>query len=455
MGTTGSGIIERVGPGLLRLWPAAVAVRIVVVVALAFGPASDEPSELAGWDAERFQEIAEREQPAWSGHPVEYPPGTVVVLDRLAGADVVETHRRLVVVSLLIDLAMAEAIRRRLGRPTAAAFLVIGLPLVPLGYQRLDTLVTAIAVVGALALAGERDGRGARSRGWGLDLIAGSALAIGALVKVWPLILGVAMVAVGRWRAAVVGSVLTGIGAGAWLLTTGGGLDPIDQVLSLRGATGWHVESLPGALVALAGSGEARLELNAYRIGSLRPGLVTAGRGLAVATMAALALLGLTAIGRWRSDPNERTASDRLDIVGLVLLGSTTVLIVTAPLLSPQFLVWTSPWVALLLGPRMAQAPAPTGPGGRHGPLLAPPVAAVAGLLTGIILTAFGPAGLTATAPAGLLTIRNLLLVAVPALCLADLARVARRGRPRTSIGAGGPGDRGLGAAPPRSDPAD
>ena len=80
MGTTGSGIIGRAGSGLLALWPLAVAIRVVVAAVLAFGPATDEPAELAGWDAERFQEIAERQEPAWSGQPVEYPPGSVVVL---------------------------------------------------------------------------------------------------------------------------------------------------------------------------------------------------------------------------------------------------------------------------------------------------------------------------------------------------------------------------------------
>ena len=63
---------------------------------------------------------------------------------------------------------------------------------------------------------------------------------------------------------------------------------PVDQVLSLRGATGWHVESLVGALVALFTDADATLELNAYRIGTLRPTLVTLGRVGAVGAMAVL-----------------------------------------------------------------------------------------------------------------------------------------------------------------------
>lgn len=407
----------------MRAWPLAVAVRLAVVGVLAFGPATDEPGELAGWDAERFQVIAERDGAAWVDEPVEYPPGSVVILDRLAGADVVETHRRLLVLSLALDLAVAGLLANRIGRTTGAAHLVLGLPLVPLGYQRLDTIVTAVAVVGALALltatgGGRRPGRTGDPGSRGIELLAGVALAVGALIKVWPAVLAVPAIALRRWRA-VATAVVVGATAGVgWLLTVGNGLEPVDQVLSLRGAVGWHVESLPGSLVALVSGEDARLELNAYRIGTLDPLLVTAGRVLAVAVMVALAVAGRRSVGR---------GADPVMTLGLTALGATGALLATAPLLSPQFLVWTTPWVALLVAPGHGPAGRPTTAPGTA--VRAGALAAVAGLLTGVTLTLFRPDGLTDTLPALLLVARNVLLLAVPVVCLLAL-RAATSARP-------------------------
>ncbi len=426
-------IIERGWGALLRGWPLAVAVRLAVVAVLAFGPATDEPDELAGWDAERFQDIAERDGRAWADEPVEYPPGSVVVLDRLAGDDVVETHRRLVVLSLALDLGVAGLLARRIGRSTGAAYLVVGLPLVPLGYQRLDTLVTAVAVVGALAVlaAANRSAGGQRAAvpaRPAVDVVAGVALAVGALVKIWPAVLAVPAVALGRWRTVVTAAVV-GVAAGAaWLVAAGDGLEPVDQVLSLRGADGWHVESLPGSLVALTTGDAARLELNAYRIGTVRPAVVTVGRALAVGAMLALAVAGRRSIGR---------GADPVSTVGLTALGATAALLATAPLLSPQFLVWTTPWIALILAPGRARTGmAPAVPGRAVG---AAAVAAAAGVLTGVTLTLFRPDGLTDAVPALLLVVRNLLLLAVPILCVRALL-ADERGRTDVVESAGATG---------------
>jgi len=436
----------------------AIIVRLVVALILVAGPATDEIDELAGWDAERFQEIAERDGPAWVDHPVEYPPGSVVVFDRLAGADVVDTHRRLVVLSLFLDLGVAVALARRVGRPAAVTYLWLGLPLVPFGYQRLDTLVTAIAVVAALAILGRAGsdhtepspnlastghltgneprnmvGNGVRGEvGVMADAIAAVAIAAGAMIKVWPVLLIVGAVAIGRWRAAIGAGLLTGAAGLAWLVVVGDGVGPVDQVLSLRGATGWHVESLPGALVALIGSDPAELELNAYRIGTLRPAVVSAGRTLAVLTMGLLALAGLrrtrrqtlagdgATIGAASAAGNPATGDDRR-VFALATLGSVAALVVTAPLLSPQFLVWLVPFAAL----------AWPSPKARIDPVLVGPVlatTATAAALTGVALHGFGPDGLTGFVPAALLTVRNLALIGVVGTCLAALLPTDRPG---------------------------
>lgn len=210
----------------------------------------------------------------------------------------------------------------------------------------------------------------------------------------------------------------------AWLAITGAGLEPVDQVLSLRGATGWHVESLPGAVVSLFSADPAKLELNAYRIGILRPGLVTVGRGLAILAMAALALAGwrqtrasaAESIGGDSAGWSPNGGVPTVTVFATATLGAVAALLVTAPLLSPQFLVWLTPWAALLVGDRSSTA----------GPMVinadrAVALTALAAALTGIALHGFGPADLAATGPAALLTVRNLALVGLVVVCLTAL----------------------------------
>jgi hypothetical protein len=223
--------VDRILDG--RLWLVAVAVRVVAVLVLAAGPWTDEPAELAGWDAERFQAIAERDGAAWVDQPVEYPPGSVVLFDVLAGDDVVATNRALIAVSALVEIAAVVTLWRRFGPRPAKAFLLIGLPLVPMGYLRLDMVVTGLAIGAAAALlprsgagldgGAEVDSGAELEAGAGLDAAPGpdgggdqpgaisvgdlafaGLAAAGAMIKIWPALLVVAAIAVGRVRAAVV-----------------------------------------------------------------------------------------------------------------------------------------------------------------------------------------------------------------------------------------------------------
>lgn len=386
----------------------AVAVRIIVALVLIAGPWTDEPAELDGWDAERFQEIADRDTRAWVDQPIEYPPGSVVVFDLVAGDDVVSTNRLIVALSLVAELGVVAVLWRTVGRGPAQTFLFLGLALVPLGLLRLDMLVTVVAALAAVVLVGPRKRRrwGAVDGGGGLGAGVGFSglVMIGAMIKLWPALLIGAAWGIGRRHAAVAGAAATA-GAGAlWLAMVGDGLEPVRQVLSLRGATGWHVESLPGALVSLFGDESLRLELNAFRIGTLRPGVVTAGRVVALLVMALLVVRA----ARWNDG---RATMQRLS---LVMIGSVSALLVTAPLLSPQFLLWLTPWGALLLMDE-ADEDDPL-PALRVRPMMT--LLATSVVLTGFTLTVFGPPNLAATVPAALLTARNLTLLALPAMCL-------------------------------------
>jgi hypothetical protein len=396
-----------------QLWILAIVVRVVVIVVLLAGPWTDEPAELSGWDAERFQEIAERDAAAWADQPIEYPPGSVVIFDALAGDDVVGTNRSIIVISALAEIAGVVLLWRNVSPRSAKTFAILGLALVPMGYLRLDLLVTVIATCAALALL-HRSEQSPDQRSTIAAALFPLLVVAGAMIKLWPALLIVGAFAIGRRQLAIAAAALGALGGVVWLGVVGAGLAPLDQVLSLRGADGWHVESLPGALVALVGSGDARLELNAFRIGTINPLMVTAGRVVAVAVMV---LLGLTAA---------RSTGSAIRRCGLVMLGAVAALLVTAPLLSPQFLLWLTPWAALVMArPQSFEPEHRDRLSGRQPvePVVEPAVmlVAVAVILTGVTLTAFGPQNLTGTVPALLLTLRNLSLLALPVACLAAL----------------------------------
>ncbi|MDH3680337.1 MAG: hypothetical protein OEV40_10365, partial [Acidimicrobiia bacterium] len=382
-------------------------------VLLVAGPWTNEAEELVGWDVARFQALADESGRHWVDHPVEYPPGSVILIEAVASNGVVETHRTLAATSLAIDLGVAAVLGALTGRRAAATYLLIGLPLVPMGLVRFDLWSVAAAVLAVAALRQRRSGAFA------------ALTAIGALIKVWPALLVAVSVSLGR-RAATVAAIAALLLAGAgWLAYGGWSLDPIDQVLSLRGATGWHVESFGGNLTALTTDEGPERQLDAFRIGRLDDRIVTAGRALTVAAVGLLVVLGRRASRHGRpvgtkSAMTEAGGDDLdLEVVALVMLGSTAVLLVTAPLLSPQFLLWLTPWAALL-------------PLHRSRPALPVMLTGGATTLTGGVLALYGPPRLAETVPALVLLVRNGLLAAT---VVAAIVAIADLGRPEDPLG--------------------
>lgn len=427
----------------------AVAVRVVAAAVLVAGPWTNQASELAGWDVARFQQMADEPGRPYADHEVEYPPGSVVLIEALAGGGVVRTHRLLVSLSLAVDLGVAALVRRLGGDRAAGAYLLLGLPLVPMGLLRFD-LWAALAAVGAVAVAvasspAARTGSPAARAGSGaataedtlaapgravaadvaVDLAVGSLVAAGALIKVWPALLVAALWAGGRARAAAASLAAMAVAGVAWLAWAGAGLDPVRQVLSLRGATGWHLESIPGSLVALFGSSTPELQLDAFRIGHLDSRLVLAGRVITVAVVAALAV----GVRRTRRSP-PGSSDGMAGETALIMLGATAALIVTAPLVSPQFLLWLTPWAALQVAEPAANDAERSDPRWR---LVA--LTAVATTVTGATLTVFGPPDVGQPLPALLLLGRDAALVALIGLAVRTALRPsgtpAGAGRPR------------------------
>jgi hypothetical protein len=271
---------------------------------------------------------------------------------------------------------------------------------------RFDLLSVVLALVAAVALVGVAK-REAGDGGAGATETRTGAFAVivtaAALVKVWPALLVAGALALGRRVAALAALGVMAVAGIAWLAYAGLSLDPIEQVVSLRGATGWHVESLGGTITALTTDAQPERQLNAFRIGELNQTLVTAGRVLTVVIVIGL---GWLVQRRGRSRPD-------LELLALFMLGSVAALLVTAPLLSPQFLLWLTPWAAIVAAGATA---------GDRLAIVSVALTAAATLVTGAVLAYYGPPNVAEPTPAALLLARNVVLAAlVPAAALALL----------------------------------
>ncbi len=373
-----------------------VLVRVVLALALLVAVPAHLGANIWWGDAVRYGEIADGAGRAYRDRPVEYPPVTVAVIEAIGfGHDAGDgaLARGAVVVSLAADLAAAAAIGWGFGRRARRAYLLVGLPLVITGvpYLRLDLVTVALAAAG-LALC-----RRGRPTAGGLALVAGG------FAKLWPLALLPILVVQRRWRALGTSLGAGAAGLAAWVAY--GGLDGPRQVLTLRGASGWQLESLPGAIVHLVSSQAPVFDAGAWRVGSspalLRWSLVAAG----VAVIAAA----------WWGAARRRSA-----FAGTPLL-AVTALLLTSAVLSPQFLLWLLPGVAIL-------------PATRAGQVAQRLVLAAAGL-TALMIFVMEPIRTGAVAATSLVVLRNAVLLA---------ALVAAQRATRTEP----PADEGAGHAP-------
>lgn len=348
--------------------------RLLVGAVLIFGSFTNEASELQGWDVDRFQQIADNPGQPWVDHEVEYPPASVLAIELVSADSLPASHDRLALLSLFIDVGIAVAIRLGQSLKASSYYLLLGTPLLPGGYLRFDLWATALALAAFFALIANR------------KTLFGLLCAAGAMLKLWPALLIVAAVSSRRFAAA-------GVAVTAGLLTTVLWLalykfQALEQVLSLRGAEGWHVESLPGSLIALFSEQSSGLELNAFRIGTMHPAITASGRALALFAMAALVHAQIRQI-----NPSP-TKADKVRNASLIMLGAVAALIVTSPLVSPQFMFWLTPWAALLFDSERRVAY----------------LSLAISTTTGVTLAVFGPDGVDQTLPALLLLLRNLAL---------------------------------------------
>lgn len=303
-----------------------VAARLVALVAL-LATHPDAEGSTVGGDARRYEQIATADGVWYRDAAIEYPPGSVVVIEAVHGTTLFDTQRRLALSQLAFDLAAAGALAWGFGRRTASAYLLLGLPFlaVPFLYLRLDLVPVALAAAGLASWRRRHDAMG--------DVAGGALVALGAVAKLWPAALVGIVVVQRRWRAV---AALVGVGAvcgAAWVAVAG--VDGALQVVSFRGAKGWQVESLTGIVVHLLDPGRVHVDGGAWRTGILPPGARTA--------LSVLSLATVVVTWRWAA----RRADDPAILYGVAPTACVLALLVWAPIISPQYVLWLLPFAAV------------------------------------------------------------------------------------------------------------
>jgi hypothetical protein len=292
-----------------------IAVLIVHAVAFAVSAAK---SALPASDVDRYYQIASAAGRPYVDYQVEHPIGTLLALKALARLTAARGAFGLGVV--ILNLAADAVIVGSLiwGWSTIAALYcaAVLVPVLGLFFNRIDAWSTAAAI---LAVAAWRRDR---------PIVLGSALAIGAACKLWPIVLVPLLVTPWRGRrsldgmAAFAAAALVLTGCAAWIAGTKG----IMQVLTFRGATGWQIESLIGSLVHLGNTRTLRLESGAWRIGAMN----------AVASTAMFA--AAAPICLWSS-----WTGARRDRIGAGWLAAVSSLLLLSALFSAQYVIWLAP----------------------------------------------------------------------------------------------------------------
>jgi hypothetical protein len=374
-------------------WLLGLLVALHVLAAVVVGVTTDwaEPGFTTG-DSLQYKELTGNHGVPYRDYEVAFPPLTWAFVELVELPDDPSAAGRLLVLTQLVaDLAVAAALAYGWSRRGGVAWLVLLLPLCWGGwiFARIDLLSVALAMWG-LALARRRR-----------EADGGLLVALGVFAKAWPVLTLPGLWAEARYRALKVAIGVLAAGGLLWLLV--GGLGGFQQVLTFRGARGYHVESTVGSVLLMGTEHEFYSEAGALRIASQPEWAKYTVAGLLVAGVTIAWVLGLRAARRLPSRATEAAILGSLVAVGLLL--------VLSPLLSPQYLVWLLPFVALRW---------------RDTPL----VATVAGAL---VLTAWVAShyeeliGESRRALGRLIVLRNGLLVIAIAIGMARLLELATR----------------------------
>ena len=334
-----------IAPGHSALPVALVAVRILVLALVVLGAGRHPVTDVQILQAER---IATSPATPYRNFPVATMP-LETATDRTIGGDGASaTVARIALLAFIADLATASALAWGWGRRPAIVYLLLGLPLLSFIYLRFDLVSVALA---AWAIAWTKH------RG---EALGGAAFGLAVMAKLWPLALAPVFLLRRAWRPAVAGFAVVVLVLGAWWYLTGGPKGPF-QVLTSAGVRGWHVQSVVGSVLWIAGRGMPVPEAEALRI------------GFAATWMKGLLFVGLLGceVAIWR-----RAAGTDRDPSGGAALAAVVALTVFAPQFSLQYAAWFLPWTALAFE-------------GDDGEERTATIAAVAVALTGLIALAW------------------------------------------------------------------
>jgi hypothetical protein len=377
-----------------RAWWALVAVlvlgRIVAVPITLDQRAAQGNHKVLTGDVHRFHTIASHPGTPYRNFQVEYPPLMVGAIKLLDSSTIATATAATMWTQLFLDLAVAVLLAWGWGKRAGVAYLILGAPFIlyPFLYLRLDLLSVALAV-GGLALVRHRR-----------PALGGASLALACFAKVWPVLLVPSLLIRRSWRALAAFVAVGVAGMVAWVAWAG--TNGLQQVVSMRGATGWEIESTVGAVVRLFGSYHVRLNRGAWRIGVVPHWANLTLGGLALVTVVAVWVLA------YLRRPHGAVVLD-----GVAAIGAIGAFLIFSPLLSPQFMIWLVPFAAI------AAARGDKVIGGLVLAIVALSVADL-NLVWELVHTAL-------FAPQAILLGRNVLLVALVGVCLARLVQGVRR----------------------------
>jgi hypothetical protein len=248
----------------------------------------------------------------------QYPPGAGVVfaLAAVIGSNPVVAF---IVIALACDLAILIVLvvagrRRSVGLDAAWAWVIGALLVGPVFIARFDVVPTLAAVVALVVVT--------------RPVWSGAAAAAGALLKVWP---GLMLIALPRHALpkGILGFVVAAAAIlGGVMLWSIGGV----SFLGEQGARGLQVESV-GALPFMTWNAISQDVPTEFRYGAMEVDLaITIPLGLAI-TLAGVAVLGALGVLRLLGRLEEVRPAD----VALVAL---LVSVITSRVLSPQYSVW-------------------------------------------------------------------------------------------------------------------
>ncbi|MFF9487959.1 glycosyltransferase 87 family protein [Streptomyces sp. NPDC014676] len=302
---------------LLLLWALTRAALLLCVLKVIVFPGPDVTSDVSviyrGWYDVLRTGTFPLDDVTW-----QYPPAAALAVLSPGLLPFLEYATAFFVLACLADLVTLALLRyagRRPGRsPRGAWVWVAGVPLLgPTVYARYDVMVTAVAVAALLAAAR-------------YPRLAGALAGFGALVKVWPALLLIAV----RRRGAWVSAAVTGAGvAGLFAVLMPGAF----AFLAFQRDRGTEVESL-GALVfhvARQHGWEGEVLLNYGSVEFLGPYVGWVSTGALVLSGAALGWLVL-----WRVWAVRFPAHGVADAAFVAVLLFTT----TSRVISPQYMVW-------------------------------------------------------------------------------------------------------------------